>query len=456
MFACLAWHMPRRAQHCVAPLLGALLLGVLPPPAARSATRTFSATADASVSSAAPSKRLGTSGRLLVAGRPRVRTYLRFNVALPAGAVISAATLSLTRASTGRPARFQVFAVANTSWRERSITFRNAPRFGARLTTSRGATVRLPARAVHPGLNAFGVSTPARLTQTFRSRESRHAPRLRVTYTTQPAGGGPGKVILAAGDIQQTGTTANATVPLLDSTPYDALLPLGDNQYERGTLPDYNAFYAQTWGRPVHKSRSYPVPGNHEGRTRLQIDYCAYFQSGAALDPCPGGRPYYSYDLGTWHMIALNSVTGTIDDAQKAWLQADLAAHPARCTLAYWHHPRYTGGTRGNNQLNNIWADLMAARVDVALTGHTHDYQRFAPMNNNDQVDRARGVREFVVGTGGRSTNPAKTVVGQEVHNNHTYGVLWMNLRPGGYDWRFIPAPGQPSTFTDTGSGVCH
>jgi hypothetical protein len=450
--------MRARAELCLAPLLGALLLGVLPPPAAHSATRTFRATADASVSSSAPSKRLGRSGRLVVARRPRERAYLRFDVALPAGALVSGATLTLSRSGSvrGRPP-LQVYAVADATWREQSITYRNAPRFGPRLTTAAGARVRLPARAAHPGSVTLGIATSGRVAQAFRSRESGGAARLTVTFTTQPSGGGgPGKVILAAGDIQRAGTTANATVSLLDSTPYDALLPLGDNQYERGALPDYEAFYAQSWGRPQHKSRSYPVPGNHEGTTRLFSDYCAYFRNGAALDPCPGGQPYYSYDLGSWHMIALNSVTGSIDDAQKAWLRTDLAAHPAKCTLAYWHHPRFTGGTRGNSQLNNIWTDLMAAGVDVVLTGHTHDYQRFAPLDNNQQVDRARGIREFVVGTGGRSVNPSHAVPGQEIHDNTSYGVLRMTLRDGGYDWNFMPAPGQAGTFTDSGGDVCH
>lgn len=469
----------RRRRAAPLELLAAALLwcaasAVADPAAAAAATKVFTPVADAHVSASAPARNFGASRTLAVARRPVTRTYLRFRVTLPANAVVSAATLRLYRTASGRPGRFRAYAVPDARWRERGIAYRTAPRFGARLATSASdgsagyTSVAIPAGAIRRGVVSLGLTTRTRYGQRFRSRETSRKPRLEVSWSTgaaapprpgplSPPPGGATKVILAAGDIQPEGTTQNATAPLLFSTPYDALLPLGDNQYERGTLAAYNAFYSHGWGGPANKPRSYPVPGNHEGPSRLAAGYCAFFQGGvngsAALDPCPGGRPYYSYDLGSWHMIALNSASGTIDDVQRAWLRADLAAHPSACTLAYWHHPRYTGGVRGNNQLNDVWEDLMAAGVDVALSAHTHDYQRFAPMNNHQQVDRQRGIRSFVVGTGGRSLNPSGAVHGQEVRNSDTFGVLQMTLRPGGYDWRFLPEPGR--TFTDSGSESC-
>jgi 3',5'-cyclic AMP phosphodiesterase CpdA len=263
--------------------------------------------------------------------------------------------------------------------------------------------------------------------------------------------------VLAAGDIQRAGTTRNPTSPLLAANAYDALLTLGDNQYQSGSLPEYTAFYSRTWGAPAHKSRTYPAPGNHEAASGVAANYCAYFRSGAngaaAVDPCPDGRPFYSFELGTWHLVSLNSSSGTIDAAQRAWLRADLAAHPSQCTLAYWHHPRFSGGSHGSNTLDGVWAELTAAGVEVVLSGHDHNYQRFAPMNDAGEVDPVSGVRQFVVGTGGGAHYPVSAIGGQEVGHTGTFGVLRLTLLPGGYAWRFLPEAGQ--TFTDSGSDVC-
>src|SRR5947209_4579525 len=313
---------------------GVIALSCVPGTEARGDVRSFAAVADTYVSSAAPAKNFGRSATLEIARRPTERAYLRFNVTLPTDAAISGATLTVvTRAARGT-AVYRAFAVSNNAWKETAISFHNAPPLGVRLGAARHGSVKLAAGSVNPGPTSIALAASGGAAQRLRSREGGRAPRLRVTYVR----GGPGKVILAAGDIQRTGTTDNATVSLLESNPFDALLPLGDNRYERGALPDYNAFYSQTWGQARFKARTYPVPGNHEGTTRLSSDYCSYFQSGdngpAAVDPCPGGRPYYSYQLGAWHMIALNSASGTIDDAQRAWLRADLAAHPSRCALA--------------------------------------------------------------------------------------------------------------------------
>jgi 3',5'-cyclic AMP phosphodiesterase CpdA len=259
--------------------------------------------------------------------------------------------------------------------------------------------------------------------------------------------------VLAAGDVQNAGTTSNPTLPVLASTPFDALLVLGDVQYETGRLADFNAFYANTWGQAQYKSRTYPAPGNHEAGSGVLANYCVYFRAGAATDPCPGGRSYYSYDLGAWHLVALDSSTGTIDSAQRSWLRADLAAHPSACTLAYLHHPRYSGGSHGNSTLNNVWEDLMAGGVDLVLAGHDHNYQRFARMDNAGRVDAGRGIRSFVVGTGGRSHYAVSSIAGTEVAHSGTYGVLRLTLDPGGYAWRFLAAGG---SFTDAGSEACH
>ena len=260
-------------------------------------------------------------------------------------------------------------------------------------------------------------------------------------------------IVMAAGDIQPASSTVVPTAGLVNANPYDALLPLGDNQYERGTLAEYSSYYSASWGAPANKRRTFPVPGNHEMESGLAGNYCAYFRSGAALDPCPGGRPYYSFELGAWHVVALDSSSGTIDDTQIAWLRDDLAAHRTACTLAFWHHPRYSPG--GANPLNNVWAVLMAGGVDVALVAHDHNYQRYAPMNNAGAVDTSHGIRQFVVGTGGMSHEPfTKPVTGREVMNVDTFGLLRLSLGRSDFSWRFLPEPGR--SFQDSGTGTCH
>jgi acid phosphatase type 7 len=467
-------------------ILAAVLLPAFLAPPAFADRAVFTPVADTFVSARAPKANHGRSRTLVIGGRPAARAYLRFDVALPAGAVVSGARLVLTAAGRGRSPRYRVHAVRSATWRERSITHRSAPRLGPRMATSRSATATLPAARVHAGRLTLAVTASSRRPLRYWSRQSARKPRLVLTYSRSGPGGAPGlsprptpsptpgpagpfapvsppapaapppsgsAVVLAAGDVQNPGTTSNPTRPILDANPYDALLVLGDAQYDNGELADFDAFYSQTWGAAVHKSRTYPAPGNHEANSGLAANYCAYFRTGAAVDPCPGGRAYYSFDLGSWHVVSLDSSTGSIDAAQLQWLRADLAAHPARCTLAYWHHPRYSGGMHGSNALAGVWNDLMAAGVDLALAGHDHDYQRFGPMDDAGRVDPARGIRSFVVGTGGRALRPVGWTSGQEVGHTGTFGVLRLALHPGGYDWRFLPAA--PGTFTDSGTDAC-
>jgi hypothetical protein len=236
-----------------------------------------------------------------------------------------------------------------------------------------------------------------------------------------------------------------------------AVLALGDTQYEAGTPPDYRGSYDLTWGR--FKSITRAVIGNHEYGHQDGAGYFDYF--GPLGGPRPGS--YYSFDLGTWHLIALNAncsevgVTCGPGSPQEQWLRADLAAHPNRCVLAFWHQPLFTSGGEGPEPRVQAFFDaLYQAGADLVLTGHNHDYERFAPQSPAGVADPVSGIREFVVGTGGRDLQSLKrnTAPNTEASNDNTFGVLAVTLHPSSYDWRFVPEPGK--TFTDSGSHACH
>lgn len=276
-------------------------------------------------------------------------------------------------------------------------------------------------------------------------------------------------MIAAAGDIAcdpadrnfnrgagtATACRMKATSDLLVEMRPAAVLALGDTQYEDGALAKYQASYDPTWGRL--KSITRPAVGNHEYLQRNAAGYFAYFGP-AAGDPANG---YYSFDIGAWHLIALNSNCARVGGCgagspQERWLRADLAAHPAACALAYWHHPRFSSGPHGSDAAYDaFWRALYGSGADVVLAGHDHDFERFAPQNPQGAPDAARGIRQFVVGTGGRSHYPFKSIQpNSEVRSSGTFGVLVMTLRARAYDWRFLPEPGR--AFTDSGTGVCH
>ena len=266
-----------------------------------------------------------------------------------------------------------------------------------------------------------------------------------------PAGVAPrAAVLLAAGDIAECPRQGDeATAALLD-TLTGAVAVLGDNVYERGTAEEYARCYDPSWGR--HKARTRPTPGNHEYATPNAAPYYAYF--GAAA-----GRPtegWYSYELGAWHIVVLNSeLPRTPDSPQIQWLRADLAAHPARCTLAYWHRPRFSSGPHGSNAaMQPFWDVLYQAGADVVLTGHDHVYERFGPQAPDGRADAARGIRSFVVGTGGRALYAFAAIApNSEFRQNTTLGILRLELGESGYRWRFIPTRG---TSPDEGSATCH
>jgi hypothetical protein len=278
-------------------------------------------------------------------------------------------------------------------------------------------------------------------------------------------------VIAAAGDIAcdpndpgyngGNGTAIRcrqrATSDLLVGAGLAAVLPLGDIQYDAPTPENIAAVYNPTWGRV--KSISRPVLGNHDGSG---LHYFNYFNGrGVSNGPAgPRGRGYYSFDVGAWHLIALNSNCGMVScgagSIQEKWLRADLAAHPTACTLAYWHAPRYSSGADGSHTtLSAWWTALNQAGAEIVLSGHSHNYERFAPKDAQGKVSPG-GVRQFVVGSGGAFMTGGGTprVSGSEVWQNTTFGVLKLTLHPTSYDWRFQPISGR--TWTDAGSGQCH
>jgi acid phosphatase type 7 len=281
-----------------------------------------------------------------------------------------------------------------------------------------------------------------------------------ATAPSPPATGDPR--IGAAGDIACVTTSGEAdecqqkaTSDLLLEAKLDAVLPLGDNQYETGRLQGYLRSYDPSWGRL--KSISHPVMGNHDYSLFNASDYYKYFGAAAG----PPGKGYYSFDLGAWHLIALNGECNLVGGCEKGspqerWLAADLATHKNRCVLAYWHEPRFSSGHEGGEARSDaFWRDLYAAGADVILNGHDHDYERFAPQDPDGTPDPKRGIPEFVVGTGGKNHERfgARTSRNTVVRNDQTFGVLLMTLHKDSYDWSFVPVPG--STFTDSGHSAC-
>lgn len=272
-----------------------------------------------------------------------------------------------------------------------------------------------------------------------------------ATITAAPPPGD--QVFVGAGDITSCSQTADAATAALLENIAGTVYTLGDNAYSDGTASQYQDCYDPTWGR--QKSRTRPVPGNHDYHTSGASGYFGYFGF-AAGDPSKG---YYSYDLGAWHILALNSeVSMAAGSAQETWVRADLAAHPTQCALAYWHQPRFSSGTNhGSNAIfQPMWQALYDVGVDVVLAGHEHNYERFRPQTPAGVADDAHGIREFVVGTGGEGHYPLNNprIANSEASDGNTFGVLKLTLSATSYAWQFVPVAG--ASFTDSGSAACH
>ena len=288
---------------------------------------------------------------------------------------------------------------------------------------------------------AYKVAVQARDAAGNRSkRGSLVATTRRCTPTTDP-------VIVAAGDICSSARDCAPTAALLDRIDPDRVLTLGDNAYDDGSPSQFMNYYAPNWGR--FKSKTSPTPGNHEYHTSGARGYFDYFGARAPAE-------YYSFDLGTWHVISLNSeVSISSGSAQETWLRADLAAHPSECILAYWHRPRFSSGSRhgSSSRFVPLWSALLAAGADVVLNGHEHNYERFARQDANGSA-HPQGIRQFVVGTGGAVLYPFDTpIANSEVRNSTTFGVLKLVLHASSYEWTFVPVAG--ASFTDSGSSAC-
>ncbi len=447
-------------------------------PATRGAVAptSYGAVADAFVSPRNPARNFGADPTLRVGGPSQIRSHVRFTLPAPYEAGGPRVRLRLF-ATIGARSGVAVRLARSEPWRERAIAAGSAPALGpivarhGAVRSGRWLTIDIT-RAI-AGRRVVDLALVRRGPGTLRflSRESGEQQGPRLVLGDPPPRGDP--VVAAAGDIACDPNSPNRrdkvlgtcldreTSDLLLTRELEAVLTLGDHQYERNTLAAFRSTYDKTWGRVKGITR--PVAGNHEYETPDAAGYFDYFNGPGRRDGRAGrrGEGWYSFDVGKWHLVALNSICDEVGGCgpgspQLAWLQADLAAHPARCTLAYWHHPRHSSGVPGSNtRTDAFWRVLYDAGAELVLGGHSHDYERFAPQTPDAARDDVRGIREFVVGTGGKNNYPFGTIAANsEVRDAVTSGVLMLTLRPDGYDWQFEPVPG--GTLRDAGSGACH
>lgn len=451
----------------VAVLIVSSALPVKALPAAQTSPFTFTASGDAQVTEAAASKNYGNTTYLQVDGNrgANVESYILFNVSGLEGTVTNA-LLRVYNKGNGS-SKGPVLYGTDTSWTETAITWSNRPprttsEFGNVDAVGENAWVEydVTAYVTGDGAYSFALATDGNDGLTFSSREDTQPPQLVVTTAiealpTQDAGqeadpaisaaAATSAILVGAGDISSCDNNNDeATAKLLDKIS-GTVFTVGDNAYTSGSTTQYNNCYDPTWGRL--KSRTKPVPGNHEYKTSGASGYFKYFNN------IPS---YYAYNLGSWRIYALNSEIGiSSTSAQVKWLKADLAANPKQCVLAYWHRPRWSSGSEhgSSSDIQALWSTLYDAGAELIISGHDHGYERFTQMNASGSAV-SKGMREIVVGTGGASHYSFGTILStSQVHNSSTYGVLKLTLNATGYDWQFIPVAGK--TFTDNGSTSC-
>jgi hypothetical protein len=421
----------------------------------------FVAEADARVREADPTANYGSGTTLQVDGASDsdFESFLRFSVAGVSGKIQSA-RLRLYVVNNGTENGPAVHGTSN-DWSERDITWSNRPAptgeaVDNKENLSRNSWAEYDVTELVKGNGTFSFVLRADSSDAvhFSSRHGEQPPQLVLALgdtsagipAATPAGSANNLVLVGAGDISSCNNDNDElTAQLLDSIP-GTVFTTGDNAYDSGTYNEYLNCYDPTWGR--HKDRTRPTAGNHEYRTDGAAGYFQYFNNVPS---------YYAYSVGSWRIYALNSeidVSG--ESSQVTWLKSDLASNPSQCVLAYWHKPRWSSGRRhGNNpDLQELWQVLYESGAELVLNGHEHNYERFAEMDASG-APVSEGLREIVVGTGGRNLYEFDSPMpASEVRNSSTFGVLKLDLRRNGYDWEFIPAAG--ASFTDRGSTNCH
>jgi hypothetical protein len=307
-----------------------------------------------------------------------------------------------------------------------------------------GAASRAPraSAAAFPPSGAPAASSSASPSQPF-------------SFAPAPSGEPPVFVLTGAGDIADCSLPGAQQTSDLLLKEHGAVFTAGDNAYPDGSLVDFANCYEPTWGR-VRDRTLLPAAGNHDWNTADARGYRNYFGAAAA----PQGVTWYSMDLGTWHVVVLDSDCDQVGGCgpaspQGEWLAHDLAASTAHCTLAIWHHPRFSSGEHGNDPgVAPFWNALYAANAELVVNGHDHDYERFAPQDPAGVETRPRGLREFVVGTGGAVLRQfQRKAPNSEFRHASVYGVLRLTLHPANYDWEFLPVEGE---IADAGSALCH
>ncbi len=462
---------------------------------------TFETDADARIDQASPNTNYGKSTYLQVDGNiGAVRTsYIRFTVGGHRGSLqkVILRVFCTTNGTTNGPAVY----LANSNWIESStngITWNTQSLLASGasdnkrvIETNSWAEYDVTSLITGNGTYTFALVADSTDGVTFSSREGATHPQLLITPGTSgststptstpvpsispaiststlvpptrlptststpfpsaspspvPTTSSDSVVLVGAGDISSCNNNNDeATAKLLDAIP-GSVFVAGDNVYSSGTYTEYLNCYDPTWGR--HKARTNPVPGNHEYATSGAAGYYQYFNNVPT---------FYAYNLGAWRIYALNSeIDVSASGPQATWLQGDISANPSQCVLAYWHKPRWSSGsTHGNtSSMQSLWQILYNAGAELVISGHEHNYERFAEMDGSGSVV-ANGMREFVVGTGGVGHYPFGTpLTASQVRNNTSYGVLKLTLHDTGYDWQFVPVAG--ATFTDSGSSNCH
>lgn len=302
-----------------------------------------------------------------------------------------------------------------------------------------------------PWVAASPAAAPTATPEPSAQVEPNGTPGQTVPPTPVP----PTVTLVGAGDIADCNSDVDGQTAALVAAIPGTVFTLGDNAYEDGKRSEFDSCYAPTWGQ--FKGRTRPAPGNHDYHTAGAAGYFSYFGDRAGLDD----RGYYAFDRGAWRIYSLNSMCSEIGgcgagSAEIAWLKADLAAHPSNCSLAYWHHPRYSSGEHGNNDsMDEIWDVLYDGGVDLALAGHDHSYERFAPMDKAGNIAPDMGITSFVVGTGGREFYEFDEILPtSRARASGVAGVIELTLQPGSWSSRFVPVP--DGAFTDRAQDVCH